>query len=79
VRQLCANGFHTRFQSRSSWTICKLLARENPAVAGLSMMERTGIEPVTSGLQSRVGLDDVERRPATSEAQSHKPCGIAGI
>jgi hypothetical protein len=41
-------------------------------------MERTGIEPVTSGLQSREGLDDVGRRPATSEAQSHKPCGIAG-
>jgi hypothetical protein len=46
VRQLCANGFHTRFQSRSSWTILQLLARENPAVAGLSMdgayRDRTG-------------------------------------
>jgi len=29
-----------------------LPANENPALAGLSEMERTGIEPVTSGLQS---------------------------
>jgi hypothetical protein len=28
---------------------------ENPASAGLSKVERTGIEPVTSGLQSREG------------------------
>jgi hypothetical protein len=41
-------------------------------------VERTGIEPVTSGLQSREGRNDAERRSATSEAQSHKPCGIAG-
>ena len=26
---------------------------ESPAYAGLYLMERTGIEPVTSGLQSR--------------------------
>jgi hypothetical protein len=29
------------------------LENESPALAGLSVVERTGIEPVTSGLQSR--------------------------
>ena len=42
--------------------LCKLLRcaqdvalreTESPAAAGLFLMERTGIEPVTSGLQSR--------------------------
>jgi len=38
---------------------------------GLSMMERTGIEPVTSGLQSRetgVTTDDASRQAATQTA-----------
>ena len=35
---------------------CRTLARledENPALAGLSKVERAGIEPATSGLKSR--------------------------
>jgi hypothetical protein len=34
-------------------TATALVRPESPASAGLFFMERTGIEPVTSGLQSR--------------------------
>jgi hypothetical protein len=41
-------------------------------------VERTGLEPVTFGLQSRDGHDDGRRRPTTEPARRHKPCGLAG-
>jgi hypothetical protein len=42
-------------------------------------MERTGIEPVTSGLQSREGGDDARRRSMTIGPQRHKPRGVPRI
>jgi len=51
-------GFAVAFTIHTSQSIHSIEApvsehaRENPALAGLSAMERTGIEPVTSGLQT---------------------------
>jgi hypothetical protein len=38
-------------------------ANESPALAGLSRVERTGIEPVTSGLQSQFLLNPLKVAP----------------
>jgi hypothetical protein len=39
------------------------LENESPALAGLSVVERTGIEPVTSGLQSLFLLNPAKAAP----------------
>jgi hypothetical protein len=46
------------------------LARNAARHAALRVMERTGIEPVTSGLQSRATGDD-ERRRSSAIARNH--------
>jgi hypothetical protein len=45
--------FQNRFQRRACWKACKSRERENPPFSSGFSVERTGIEPVTSGLQSR--------------------------
>jgi len=51
-------GFQECFQRRAPDRICKSRPKRNPPFPAGSQVERTGIEPVTSGLQSHLRPDD---------------------
>jgi hypothetical protein len=54
----CLSGvprFQNCFQRRASCTICKMPVPRNPPFPAGFSVERTGIEPVTSGLQILCG------------------------
>jgi hypothetical protein len=62
---------------RASWNERKGIESEKVASAGLSLMERTGIEPVTSGLQNRESGETADGDQERHAAQTRIPPGSA--
>jgi hypothetical protein len=54
-------------------------SRDPACRAALLVMERTGIEPVTSGLQSRKRGKRPKRAVTAEAAQNLPPCGVAPL